>query len=598
MSLVNIYGEFSCAKFLCPAYKYCMCGIVGYSGSQNAKAIVMDGLRTLEYRGYDSAGVALGGDRLKVFKTAGRVNALDAMLPAGGACHTAIGHTRWATHGKPNAVNAHPHLSYDKKIAVVHNGVLENCAELKSELAGKGISCVSETDSELLAHLLALEGGDMLEAVRRVGGKAKGSATFLAIREGDPAVYVFRKGASMLVAKGEYGSFAASDGLALARYVGTATVLQDDEYARITHDVCAIFKDGARIFKSSTPLRVSPPKECACHMRAEIDEIPAALERTYLKVSEALDDELADRVRRAKRVMLAGCGTAFHACRYGKLLLEQMAGICAEAVAASEADEGAPVDGDTLALFVTQSGETADTLLAMKRCAEGGAYTVAVTNVESSGAALAADKTLFLDAGAEVAVAATKSYCCQLLAVNMLARRVAGDILREEELKKLTNGAKECIARCELFEKRMLTDKLFLVGRGQDLVTAKEGALKLKEITYRQAEAYAAGELKHGPIALIDSESTVIALATREDCLPRMRATVSELRSRGAYVVGLSGAGDLGADKTVFLPSLEDVTLRPILCVLPLQELALCSSLCLGLDPDKPRNLAKSVTVI
>ncbi len=558
----------------------------------------MDGLRTLEYRGYDSAGVALGGDKIAVYKTAGRVNALDAMLPSGSECHTAIGHTRWATHGKPNAVNAHPHLSYDKQIAVVHNGVLENCAELRRELSDRGVICVSETDSEILAHLLALEGGEMLEAVRRVGDRAKGSATFLAIRAGDPAVYVYRKGASMLVASGEGGSFAASDGLALARYVGEATVLEDGEYARITYDVCAIFKDGAQIFKVPTPLRVSPPRECACHMRAEIDEIPAALERTYLSVREAPDDELTNRVKRAKRVVLAGCGTAFHACRYGKILLEQSVGICAEAVAASEADGGAPVDGNTLAIFITQSGETADTLLAMKRCAEMGAYTVAVTNVEGSSAAYQADKTLFLDAGAEVAVAATKSYCCQLLALYMLVRRVSGDEMRADELKRLKDSVCECLEKCALFEKRMLTDKLFLVGRGQDLVTAKEGALKLKEITYRQAEAYAAGELKHGPIALIDSESTVIALATREEYMPRMRATVSELRSRGAYTVGLSSAGDLGADRSVFLPKLEDAVLQPILSVLPLQELALCSSLCLGLDPDKPRNLAKSVTVI
>lgn len=574
-----------------------MCGIVGYIGRENAKDIVTEGLETLEYRGYDSAGVALGAEKLRIFKTAGRVNRLKAMLP-GGVYHSAIGHTRWATHGGPNAVNAHPHLSYDGKVAVVHNGVLENFGELKKELAERGINCVSETDSELIAHLLAPESGDMLEAVRRVGGRLKGAATFLAMREGDDAIYAYRQGASMLTASGAGGSFAASDGLALARYVSEAIVLDDGEYAKLTQDGVAVFKDGRAIFKRPIALKQSPPKKCDCHMRAEIEEIPAALMRTFFSASRALDGEFAMRMRRADRIVLAGCGTAFHACRYGKALIEAKLHRQAEAIAASEMDSAELVGAGTLAIFITQSGETADTLLALKKCAQKGAYTLAITNVIGSSAALSARKTLYLDAGAEIAVAATKSFDCQLLALFMAVRAAMGEPMREEEARELAANAERCVALGGLFDERALGQKLFFVGRGQDLVTAKEGALKLKEITYRQAEAYAAGELKHGPIALIDAQSAVIVIATRDEYLPRISATVSELRSRGAYTVGLSCVGELGTDSIIELPRMRCVDLEPLVAVIPLQNLALEAALRLGLDPDKPRNLAKSVTVI
>ncbi len=574
-----------------------MCGIVGYTGFQNAKNIVIDGLRTLEYRGYDSAGVAFGGEKIGVFKTAGRVHALEAMLPDG-VFHCGIGHTRWATHGKPNAVNAHPHLSFDGRIAVVHNGVLNDADELVAQLKNRGVERVSETDSELIAHLLALEGGDMLDAVRRVGDRLSGSATFLAISAGDEAIYVYRKGASMAIAHGEGESFAASDTLALARYCRRAIVLEDGEYARLTCEGCTVFKDGARVLKQPVFIHRAPPRECACHMRAEIDEIPAALERTYLSVTAALNDELISRLNRANRLVLSGCGTAFHACRYGKMLAERTLKVPAEAIAASEMDGAELVDENSFAIFITQSGETADTILAMRSCKQKGAFTLAITNVDGSSASFAADKTLSLDAGAEVAVAATKSYNCQLLALYLLFSLASGRSMSKEELFRLTAASEKCLSLEELYEKRALAAKVFFVGRGQDLITAKEGALKLKEITYHSAEAYAAGELKHGPIALVDAQSFVIAIATKQEYLPRMRATVSELRARGAYTVGVSSVGDLGANKTLQLPKLDVAELQPLLAVLPLQNFALSASLCLGLNPDKPRNLAKSVTVI
>lgn len=556
----------------------------------------MDGLRTLEYRGYDSAGVALGGQKLRVFKTAGRVHRLEAMLPEG-VFHSGIGHTRWATHGKPNAINAHPHLSFDGKIAVVHNGVLENCEELKRELEARGVVCASETDSEIIAHMLALAGEeDMTVAVRKVGDMLKGAATFLAMREGDEKVYAFRRGASMLVASGEGESFAASDGLALARYVRKAIVLEDGEYARIAPDGCAVFKDGKRAVKQPIVLKRTPPRDCACHMRAEIDEIPDALARSFESVRTELHGEIVKEIAAADRIVLSGCGTALHACRFGKILAQKLAKKPAEAIAASELE---PFEcKNTAAIFITQSGETADTLLAVKACKDAGAFTIAITNAEGSSISFVADRTLCLDAGAEVAVAATKSYCCQLLALYMLFRGVMGDPMREEELFRLTAAAEKCVAMEELYEDKMSNCKMFFVGRGQDLITAKEGALKLKEITYRQAEAYAAGELKHGPIALIDPQCAVVVVATSRECLPRIRATVCELRSRGAYTIGVSSVGDVGADRAIALPALEDELLAPLIAVIPLQCLALSASLRLGLNPDKPRNLAKSVTVI
>ena len=573
-----------------------MCGIVGYTGFQNAENIVLEGLYTLEYRGYDSAGIALGGDELRIFKTAGRVSALDALLPHI-ACRAAIGHTRWATHGAPNSLNAHPHLSFDGSVAVVHNGVIENCAELRAELRNMGIECKSQTDSEVVAHMLAL-GGDMLSAVRDVGKRLKGAATFLALKKGDDAIYAYRQGASMAIARRDGECFAASDTLALARHADSAILLADGEYAVLFKGKYEVYKDGKRISKTPVPIRRTPPRECACHMRAEIDEIPAALARTYNSVQKGVDGELLDRFARAKRILLMGCGTAYHACLYAKHIFEKRLHIPCECAVASECDSLRFADGDAFAIFVSQSGETADTLFALEECKRLGAYTLAVTNVEGSGITFAAHKTLYLDAGAEVAVAATKTYDCQLLALYMLARAACKDAMRHDELCALASCASAALSLDELYCDRIARGKLFFVGKGLDVVTAQEGALKFKEITYKQTEAYAAGELKHGTIALMDDDSTVIALANDPRDLKRLSASVSELNSRGAYTVAVTSVGDIGAKRTLDIPRPADGDLCPIIAAIPLQSLALTTSLVLGLDPDKPRNLAKSVTVI
>ena len=327
-------------------------------------------------------------------------------------------------------------------------------------------------------------------------------------------------------------------------------------------------------------------------MSAELEELPEALQRTYDSFKNFhIPSELAG----AKRILLVGCGTAYHACLYGKLVLERETGARCEAVVASEFEPDAN-EGD-LAIFVTQSGETADTLSALHSCKRQGIPTLAITNVAGSSAALEADSSFLLEAGAEIAVAATKSYCCQLLALYLLAKKRAGHAVEQSEISEVKRAAREALDAVA-YEERLMNSKLFFIGKGQDYITAREGALKLREITYRQADAYPAGELKHGTIALMDEGAAAIVVATEERAKCRLVATVEELRARGAYTLAVSCVGEIGADKHILLPRMREEALAPIISVLPLQYLALTASLTLGLDPDKPRNLAKSVTVI
>lgn len=579
-----------------------MCGIVGYTGFRNAKNIVLDGLSALEYRGYDSAGLALGGDTLSLFKCSGRVFELEKLIPEGTGAEIGIGHTRWATHGMPVAKNAHPHLSFDKKIAIVHNGIVENSAELKAELNKRGIAPVSDTDSELIAHILALEfqkSGDMLTAVFNASERLSGAASFLAVRAGDNKIYCRRFGASLTVGLGENENFVASDSLALANYTRSAIVLEDGETAVLEPGAVRIFKDGIEITKKKEILNINRerPKSSSCHMREEIDEIPRALDKTYESFLKALPDAALNKIKSKSRIYLTGCGTAYHACLYGKEIIERTANIPCEVYIASEFSKARFINSDCLVVFISQSGETADTLIALESSKQRGALTLAITNVNGSSLSFGAHYTLLLDAGAEVAVAATKSYNSQLLMLYLLANRLAAKTVPYDVVKRL-GDAVEDVERADMYDASFKCANLFFVGKGTDEITAREGALKFKEITYRMTDAYPAGELKHGTIALIDPSSVIVIIATEQAEKHRMQAAVSELKSRGAATVALSAVGDIGADKTLTLPPLDDALLYPILSVVPLQKLALETSLSLNLDPDKPRNLAKSVTVI
>ena len=576
-----------------------MCGIVGYTGYRRAAKVLVAGLTALEYRGYDSAGVALEGRKLAVCKCSGRVSALAAMMPQSKA-RAGIGHTRWATHGTPCAENAHPHLSFDGKIAIVHNGVIENHDELRRELMAKGIPLASQTDSELIAHMLALGKGEMKDRIFAVAQRAVGAMTVLAVREGDERIYCYRRGAALVVAENKGECFAASDMTALAQYVKEVTVLADGECAVLSPVGAKIYApDGSQTDGTVRPVTAAPVRASKCHMRDEINEIPDALLSTYRSFTLAFParENAVAELKKCARIELFGCGTAYHACLYGCRVLEKLAGIPCRAVAAGEADDLPFTDGNTFCIFVTQSGETADTLRALDECGKRGAYTLAVTNSAGSTAALRADACLLLAAGTETAVAATKSYCCQLLALWLLAKAAEGSGGEEESVTDIAACCRKAL-RVPVPTECAERGKIFFIGKGADSVTAREGALKYKEITWRTADAYTAGELKHGPIALADGDSCAVAVVTDAGNVPRMRAAVSELRSRGTKVYAYSSVGDIGADVTYALPAAEECLLAPAAAVVPLQNLALECALRLGRDPDRPRNLAKSVTVI
>lgn len=573
-----------------------MCGIVGYIGDRNAKTVVIDGLKTLEYRGYDSAGMALFSDKkLQIFKSTGRVFALEKALPDINS-HIGIGHTRWATHGKICTQNAHPHLSFDGKIAIVHNGVVENYAELKQEVEFKGIDLKSTTDSEIIAHLLALDSGkSMLDKISNVAKRLQGSTSFIAISADEDAIFAYKCGASLAIGLGEGENIIASDSLAISPYTSSVITLLDGECAKITKDNVFVFKNGIQIEKTPFEIKKSAPKQCKCYMQAEINEIPLAIAKTKACIDQQLDDEILKMILSAKRIYLCGCGTAYHACLYGKIVFEKMLNIPCECIVASEFDEVKFVDKHCIGIFISQSGETLDTLLALKSMKEQGAKTIAITSVAQSAISQNADKRIVLDIGAEIAVAATKSYVCQLYALYLMATKITckNQISIDELQHHILAVQKQNINTYDI-----KNANVFFIGKGVDYISAKEGALKLKEITYKSADAYQAGELKHGTIALIDSNSTAIAIVTQAKNKSRIQASISELRSRGASVIAISSVGVVGANSTLSLPKISDDLIYPLLSIIPLQSLALATSLALNLDPDKPRNLAKSVTVI
>lgn len=571
-----------------------MCGIVGYSGYRNAALVISKGLKALEYRGYDSAGVATVDGKISVYKTGGSVDDLVRILPKSHA-HTAIGHTRWATHGKPNATNAHPHLSFDGKIAIVHNGVIENCDELRESLVRRGITFTSDTDSEIIAHMLALrENIPMPLAIKEVGDLIQGASTFLAVRENDSKIYALMKGASLAVGVMDGESIIASDTLAMSKYTDEAVILNDGECAVLDGGKVQFFKDGMPIYKDAVKIDRVTKETSSCYMQSEIDEIPKALMRTFDYAETAITGDLIAKFKSADKIFLTGCGTAYHASLYGKLLLSEF--FPCEAVSAGEFEDVKFLTNKSLVIAITQSGETADTVNAVNFAKSKGAYTVAVTNVSNSRITYLADATVLTKAGCEIAVAATKSYNCQLFTLYLIYKKIKGEDFSRRQAQELAHTA--ATLNLHLFEDRIKTDNLFFIGKGADYITALEASLKFKEITYKMTDTYSAGELKHGAIALIDDRSTAVVIATNKKDLKRLETTVSELSSRNAHVIALSAIGDVGADKTYPLPALADEKAYPIISAVPLQRLALNAALALNLNPDKPRNLAKSVTVI
>ena len=608
-----------------------MCGIVGYLGSQDAVSVLMNGLKTLEYRGYDSAGVAyLNEGTLEVRKKMGRIAVLDDYLGTQ-QWHTqiGIGHTRWATHGRPSDRNAHPHFDCTHKFAVVHNGIIENFAELRERLQANGHRFVSETDTEVLAHLVEeAYRGNLRLALRDALLQVRGSYTVVLLSEHHPDRIVASRKDNPLVAgigDGEY--FVASDIPALLPHTRKIYLLNAGEIVELTPDGINIvdFQDRPvhkEIFHVNWDAQAAERGGYPHFMLKEICEQPLAIKNTLgsrltpdgngIQLNEI--SLTPEQIRSFSKVAIVACGTAYHAGMVGKYVFEKLARIPVEVDLASEFRYRDPlIDPKTLVVIVSQSGETADTLAALREAKKRGCHVLAVTNVVGSSVAREADDVIYTWAGPEIAVASTKAYTTQVLVMYLLGLLFAkerGAITQQQEseivaaLKKVPDQLKEILKQKEqiqdLAEQYHDCQDIFFLGRGLDYAVALEGALKLKEISYIHAEAYAAGELKHGTLALIVEGVPVVALATQDDLLEKLISNVKEVKAREGTVIGLClGKQELvdnACDHVIRLPEASSFV-APLLSVVPLQLFAYYMAAARGCDIDKPRNLAKSVTV-
>lgn len=609
-----------------------MCGIVGYIGFEDASTFMLDGLSKLEYRGYDSAGIAvLGPDNvIKVQKKVGRLANLEAVVKADpNPGFMGIGHTRWATHGRPSDMNAHPHTDAKGLFAVVHNGIVENYLPIKEELLKKGYEFKSETDTEVVAHLLAdMYDGDFEGTVRRMLDRIEGSYSLVIMCADDPSRIICTKQDNPLViglGKGE--NFIASDIPAIINHTRDTYILNDGEVAIVTKDSVSVSDRAGnpinkKVFHVTWNAEAAEKGGFEHFMLKEIYEQPKAIRDTLTGriskdnkevIYEELGWEPAD-VASIDRILITACGTAYHAGLVAKYYIEQLARIPVEVDIASEYRYRNPLtDKNTLAIVISQSGETSDTLAALKEAKRLGARSLAVTNVVGSSISREADQVIYTWAGPEIAVASTKAYTTQLVALLLLAvylGQLNGKLdasLREQiltdlhELPNLCNEIFESVDDIKSFARNYgFREDAFFLGRSIDYAVAMEGSLKLKEISYIHAEAYAGGELKHGTLALIEEGVPVIALATQDDVREKMMSNVKEVKARDAVVIGLGLAGDTELEKyvdhTIFVPR-ADKYAAPILAVVPLQLLAYYAAITRGADVDKPRNLAKSVTV-
>ena len=609
-----------------------MCGIVGYIGFNQASDFLLDGMAKLEYRGYDSAGIAVIGvdNVIKIQKKVGRLANLEAIVKADPNEGTVgIGHTRWATHGRPSDMNSHPHSSEDGKFAVVHNGIIENYMPLKEELIEKGYHFKSETDTEVVAHLLAdMYDGDFVGTVRRMLDRVDGAYALEIICADEPdKIICTKKENPLVIGLGKGENFVASDIPAIINYTRDTYILNDGELAIVTRDNVAVFdRKGNTIDKEV--FHVNWNAEAAekggyeHFMLKEIHDQPKAVRDTFgTHISEdgkaAVFDELnwtADDVAAFNKILIVACGTAYHAGLVTKQYIENLARIPVSVEIASEYRYSNPLtDEKTLCIVISQSGETSDTLAALKEAKRLGAKSLAITNVVGSSISREADNTVYTWAGPEISVASTKAYTTQLVAGLLFAvylGQLNGKMdpaLGEEilcgvkNLPTLIHEIFEVDEDMKAFAKHYgFKSDAFFLGRAIDYAVAMEGALKLKEISYIHAEAYAGGELKHGTLALIEEGVPVIALATQEDVYDKMISNIREVKAREAVVIGIGMKGDeelsKHVDHTIYVPRANKF-IAPILAVVPLQLLAYYAAITRGADVDKPRNLAKSVTV-
>jgi glucosamine--fructose-6-phosphate aminotransferase (isomerizing) len=610
-----------------------MCGIVGYVGrGHEAQQVIVDGLRRLEYRGYDSAGVAVfEGGTIAIRRAVGKLGNLESALrdrPLAG--RVGVGHTRWATHGKVSERNAHPHKA--GRVVVVHNGIMENYRELRAELEAAGRAISSDTDTELIAHLIdaRLDGGaDLVTAVREACSRVVGSYAFGVLSESDPEHIVAAKhgGSPIVLGLGEKQNFLASDIPAILPYTRQMLFLEDGEFAVLSEDgVQVLDRAGRPIDREPRAIQWDPVSAekggYDRFMQKEIYEQPRAITDTIgTRVMESEGDvdlngiDLSEeRVAGIRRVALVACGTAWHACLVGKYMIEQLAGLPCDVDLASEFRYRSPILGeDVLVVPVSQSGETADTLAALREAKSQGSRVLAVCNVRDATIARESHDVLYTHAGPEIGVASTKAFTTQLVALYMLAIRLGrarGKLSREEGRRRLADLLRlprlvERVLRLDdalrgIAQKYMHASDFLYLGRGAMVPIAFEGALKLKEISYIHAEAYAAGEMKHGPIALIDENMPVVVIATKSPIYDKVISNLEQVRARDGMVIAVASEGDGSiaekANDVIPVPDLGEY-LTTVLVTVPLQLLAYHVAMLKGTDVDQPRNLAKSVTV-
>ncbi len=607
-----------------------MCGIVGYIGESQAAPILLEGLSKLEYRGYDSAGMAVfDGSRIQVKKAVGRLKVLSELTHDGTLMNgsVGIGHTRWATHGEPSELNAHPHYNKDETIAVVHNGIIENYLKLRSMLKEKGYEFRSETDTEVIAHLLDYYyKGNPLEAVIKVMNRVEGSyALGIIFAEFPDKVYAVRKDSPLIVGKGKDGNLIASDVPAVLKYTREVYFIQNEEIACLTKDDIRFFNvDGDVITKESKTIEwdVNAAEKGGYEhfMLKEMYEQPKTVRDTLsprVKGKEVVIEELGmtdEEIRQISRIHIVACGSAYHTGVTAKYVFEGMARIPVDVDLASEFRYRNPIlNEDELVIIISQSGETADSLAALREAKSLGIKTLGIVNVVGSSIAREADKVMYTWAGPEIAVATTKAYSAQLVALYLLAIKFAGvrgKITEEEtenylaDLKKLPDQIELLLSNKEKIQKfanRYIAAKdVFFIGRGIDYAISLEGSLKLKEISYIHSEAYAAGELKHGTISLIEDGTLVVAVATQEELYKKTISNMVEVKTRGAFVMGVTNEGNTdiekAADYVIYVPQTNKYFTNS-LAIIPLQLFGYYVSVGKGCDVDKPRNLAKSVTV-
>lgn len=607
-----------------------MCGIVGYIGNKPAAPIILDGLAKLEYRGYDSAGLAVyDGEKINVQKAVGRLKVLENLTHGGESMpgYVGIGHTRWATHGAPSDVNAHPHYNKDRTIAVVHNGIIENYIPLRKKLLGKGYEFVSETDTEVLAQLLDYYyKGNPLEAITKVLHRVEGSyALGIMFADFPDEIYAVRKDSPLIVGKSADGSFIASDVPAILKYTRTVYYVENQEVVKLTKDELHFYTvDEEEITKE--PVTIEWDANAAekggyeHFMLKEIYEQPRTITDTIsprIKNGDIVIDELNmtdEEIKAVKKIYIVACGSAYHTGVTAKYVLEGLVRIPVEVDVASEFRYRNPIlEEGTMVVVISQSGETADTLAALREAKARGFKVLGIVNVVGSSIAREADSVMYTWAGPEIAVATTKAYSAQLTALYMLAMkfaRVRGTIDQEKFAGMLTDlrclpdqielllGQKEKIQH---FANRYVGARdIFFIGRGIDYAISLEGSLKLKEISYIHSEAYAAGELKHGTISLIEDGTLVVALATQPDLFQKTISNMVEVKARGAFVMAVTIEGNKAIEKAsdyvIYIPETNPYFTNS-LAIIPLQLFSYYVAVGRGCDVDKPRNLAKSVTV-